>query len=125
MSKDENIYAALSGFAGLTDIVGARIFPLVIPQDQADGGGAVPSVVYQRIAETRFQTLADAIGAPARSLYQFTAWARMAKTADEVRHQVELALSGADFTAATDALIELLDDDTRLAAAVLRAWIWD
>ena len=125
MSKDENIYTALTGYPGLTDLISTRVYPLVMPQTEDDGGSLVPAVVYQMVAEQRFKTLLDGMGAPARSLYQFTAWDRSAKAADEVRFQVEAALAAAAFTSVVDSLLDIYDDSTALVGAVVSVWIWD
>ena len=67
MTLEQAVYAYLSGFAGLTALVGNRIYPRRLPQD-----ANYPAVTYQRISRLPIRTSGTV---PAtRSRFQFTCW---------------------------------------------------
>lgn len=45
---EEGLYAALSGYGPVTNLVGSRIYPMVIPQE-----AALPAIAYQRVSGPR------------------------------------------------------------------------
>lgn len=66
---EETLFTRMSTFAGLTALVGARIYPLILPQ-----GVTYPAVTYQRISsEPRESCMVDDAGI-VRSRFQITAW---------------------------------------------------
>lgn len=83
---EEALYARLSGFAGLSALVGSRIYPLRAPQT-----AALPLVVFQRISTIRWSAFGSDTGL-ARPRIQVTAWATTAMAAKSVKEQVRAAL---------------------------------
>lgn len=94
MSIETALYARLSGFAGLTAVVGARIYPNIAPPD-ADA----PFVTYQRVSGERLRSLGGAIGY-AMPRFQLDAWAGRYATAQAVAAQLRAAL--VDYTGTPD-----------------------
>ena len=87
MSIEQGLYAHLSSHAGLTALVGDRIYPLVLPQKVA-----LPAVVYQRIS--LWQTYTHNGASLARPRFQNTCVGRTYAEAHDVAAQVRDALSG-------------------------------
>lgn len=95
MSASSTLVTTLKAYAGLQALIGNgdtpetyRVYPLVMPQDATR-----PNVVYQVIAATRQNTIADAGGTGVeRVLFQITAWADTHLAAENVMEQVRLAL---------------------------------
>lgn len=113
----ELIYTRLSGFAGLSALVGNRIYPKNLPQDAVR-----PAIVYQLIAQETPQPQ-QVVGATdlIRARYQFDCWADTFRAARNVRDQLRLALkrwqtAGPPVVQVAFALseIDLFEDDTRL-----------
>ena len=52
MAVEDGLYAELAGNAGVSAIVGTRIYPEQRPQNSA-----VPAITYQRVSVERLQTL--------------------------------------------------------------------
>lgn len=91
------IFESLGGFAGLSALVGARIYP-----DLAPSGVARPYVVWQEIALTQANDIGGSAETSGLSNYliQITSWAegsgaRGATVAREVDTQVRLAMIAA------------------------------
>ena len=89
MSAETDLYAALSGRASLTALVGTHIYPDAIPE-----GDTLPAVVYQRggtepITTLQNQTVAEQVR------FGITAWSKSRITADAVADEIVTAISGA------------------------------
>lgn len=91
---EEALFSRLSGFAGLSSLVGDRIYPLKLPQKPT-----LPAVVYQRISGARVRSLLGSSGL-ASPRFQFDSYAAGAKTSREVSEQIRLALQGFSGTVA-------------------------
>ena len=87
MSIETALYSYLASYAGLTALIGDRIYPLVIPEQ-----ASLPAIAYQRIS-TRFTYSHDGDSELDRPRFQFSCVAATAKAAREVRDQVVAALS--------------------------------
>lgn len=83
---EETLFTRLSTFAGLTALVGPRIYPVIMPQ-----GTTKPAVVYQRISSTRDSCMVDDAGI-VRARFQVTVWAISHASAIAVKEQIRLAL---------------------------------
>lgn len=83
---EEVLFTRLSNFANLTSLVGARIYPVIMPQ-----GATKPAVTYQLISAPREIASVRDPGM-VRSRYQFMAWAATNLAARAVIKQVRLAL---------------------------------
>lgn len=83
MSGGTTIYAALSGHAALTALVGDRIYPIAVPN-----GKAFPAVAYRRAATEYFPTIHG--GAPdSKPAYDIVCGADSAIDAEAVADVVE------------------------------------
>jgi hypothetical protein len=109
-----DFYSRLISHAGLSALVGDRIYPLVLPQNTA-----LPAVVYQRISGQRIQNLTRDTGGPQRIRVQLTAWAEDVDTANSVAEQVRQAMEAATGWRALHALdVEQYEPDTGLYSVV-------
>ena len=90
------VFAALSGYSGLSSLVGARIYPDVAPQD-----AIAPRVVWQEVSELQANDLGGSVETSGLNRYriQVTSWAkgaeRGATKSREVDSQVRLAMNAA------------------------------
>lgn len=88
MTIESDIVARLLAVSGVTDLVAARVYPLILPQ-----GPTYPALVYQRIAGARDAVLeGDPGGGEAR--IQITAWASSYSGALALAEAVRAALAG-------------------------------
>lgn len=85
---EQALYTILSGHAGLTALVGSRIYPLILPQSPL-----LPAVIYQRVDAAREGTH-DGPSGLAHPLFQLSCWALDFDQARAVVAQVRLALDG-------------------------------
>lgn len=83
---EEAIYTALTGHAGLTALVGARVYPMLLPQDATR-----PAVTYMRVSGARDVNINE-ISVDANPRYQFDAWADAYETAYSVGAQIIAAV---------------------------------
>lgn len=88
--NDAAVYAILSVHTGLTALVGARVYPLVAPQNTGK-----PYVTYQLVAGDPLHTLGTDPG-DGEALYQVDCWATDNPGAIAVAAQVKAALK--DYT---------------------------
>lgn len=86
MSAETELYAVLSGAAGLTALVGNRIYPDAIPED-----AALPAVVYARASTDPVLSVSGQKFAETARL-TLTAWAKTRASAAAVGDQIEAAL---------------------------------
>lgn len=89
MSAETELYAALSGRAGLTALVGTRIYPDAIPEN-----ASLPAVVYVRSNTTPYYNIGGLLLAEDVK-FSLTAWSESRTQAEAVADQVRLALNGA------------------------------
>lgn len=83
------LFQILTGYAGLTALVGARAYPLLLPQNCT-----LPAVTYQRITTPREYSHAGPSGI-ASPTFQFNVWDSDILRAKQVAEQVRGALHGA------------------------------
>jgi hypothetical protein len=86
-NAEQAISARLRAFAGLTALVGTKIYPVVMPQ-----GTVLPAVTYRRTAGPRVQNLAGSSGL-ARPVIAVDVFAASYSSAKAIGEQVRLALS--------------------------------
>ena len=131
MTLQTSLYASLAAYAGLTALVGTRIYPVRAPQDVT-----LPYVVLHRISGVREQTITRSVGSTSVRV-QASCFSDRYTTdgsnygADEVRAQVRAAFlayvtgSGGvtihDLELGTD--IDEYEDDTRLFHCITEAVI--
>lgn len=86
MSAETELYAALSGLAGLTTLVSTRIYPDAIPENVA-----LPAVVYVRANTTPYYNIGGYLLAEDVK-FAITAWAESRTNAEAVADQIRIAL---------------------------------
>ena len=89
MSAETDLYAALSASSALATIVGSRIYPDAIPEDQAP-----PAVVYQR-ANTAPVVTINGVALAEEVRFSITAWAKTRATADSAADAIAAAVVAA------------------------------
>lgn len=88
MTIERALFARLSGYANLSALVSARIYPGEAPQNVAD-----PFVTYQRISGPRVRSIGGPSG-HGLPRFQFDAYSRSFATAVSVATQIRKALDG-------------------------------
>lgn len=83
---EQAVFARLSTFAGLGALVGARVYPVELPQP-----GPLPAVTYQRVSAVRARAMGKNPGLVTARV-ETDAWARDYAVAKAVAEQVRLAL---------------------------------
>ncbi len=105
MAIEADLFAALTGHAGLSALVGSRVYPLILPQNPT-----YPAVTYQRISTPMAQVVTGAVAA-ASTRFQVNVWANTYSSAVNVAAQIRAALLA--MTGATVTVHEvLLDNET-------------
>lgn len=112
MSAETQLYALLSGNAGVTALVGTRIYPDLIPEEKDS-----PYIGYERVATAPIATIHGSV--PGTEVGMAVAcWAETRVQAEEVADAVEAAMRaaghvyrgrGAEIDAATGRLAATLD----------------
>lgn len=87
MPLHDALYSRLSNYAGLTALVGTRIWPIYRKQDST-----LPAVVYQRIAVSPANAYEGSTGL--RVFVQVTVYAETINDANAVAVQVKAAMAG-------------------------------
>ncbi len=80
------IFSQLTNFAGLSALIAARAYPLMLPQNPT-----LPAVVYQIISNEREELHGGQTG-DARPRFQITCWAATQAAVAAVATQVRLAV---------------------------------
>jgi hypothetical protein len=89
-SVESWIYSRLTGFAGLSALIGTRLYPVVLPEN-----ATYPAISYRRIdAPNVAQTHEATPAGLARPRFQFDCWGTTATSAKAVGEQCRLALEG-------------------------------
>lgn len=91
MALEEALYEFLKNDAGVSALVGDRIFPVRVKE-----GADLPAIAYQRISTFRTYTFDRKPDADPwmRARIQFSCWARSALEARDVAEALNVALSG-------------------------------
>jgi len=74
MSIEAALFGYLSGGSPVGGIVGARIYPMIMPQQLQGDPSALPCIIYQRLSTDRQQKFCGTDGL-VRSLFQLTLYA--------------------------------------------------
>lgn len=88
MTIETDIFTRLSAFPGLIALVGAREYPVRLPQNPT-----LPAITMHKISNVREQTHSGD-SALQHPRYQFSCWAETYGAAWAVAEQVRLALQG-------------------------------
>ncbi len=86
MEINDALFTYLSGYAGLTVLVGDRIYPDILPQKNT--GSAIAYQLISRVRDHLFRQDSNM----ARSRYQFSAYASSRSISKAVAKQLRLAL---------------------------------
>ena len=119
MSAESTLYAALSGWAGLTSLVSTRIYPDEVPLSVA-----LPAVAWLR-ESTEFNPTIHGTITPGstKALMDIACVAETRPSAEAVADQVVAAcMAGAHYV--TDRSMQR-DPDTNLYAVTLRVDVWE
>jgi len=110
MTAEESLVARLTATAGVTSLVGTRIYPMQAPQT-----AVLPLVTYQRISTVRPGSLRGPVGL-ADPRIQVDCWAESYSAVKVLADQVRRSLDGyanGDVVALILGEHDLLDDDGR------------
>lgn len=89
MSVQNDLYTALSGDAGLSALVGTRIYPVRVPQSPA-----YPLVSYMRVSNSHVNSLSGSSGLD-NSRYQFDVYSDTYASANSVADAIIAAMATA------------------------------
>lgn len=117
---EATLYNRLSTYAGLTALVGTRIYPLIMPQ-----GVTYPALVYQRISTVpRYACMGTDVGL-VRTRIQVTAWGDTFAEVKAIANQVRQALQRWNPTGVQDTFIvgeyDLFDETAEKFGAAVDA----
>ena len=125
MTLETEIYSRLSGFAGLTALVGQQIYPLILPQD-----GALPAVVFHVISEPRISNFGQDTG-DVHARVQVTCFGEKAAGQGSVlavKQQVRLALQRYSGGNIQDCFVEgggsAYESESKIFTVMLDFLIW-
>lgn len=123
---EEALFARLSTFAGLTALIGTKIFPLRAPDDFS-----APFVIYQKITGKREQSH-EGDSSLVHPRIQYSCWGINYGSAKLVSRQVVKALhafkgvvSGVDIQfVEVDSEVDTFDEDTKLYRVLVDVIVW-
>lgn len=117
MSAETELYAALTGRAGLVALVSDRIYPDAIPESRA-----LPSVVFIRSSTAPTYTIGGALACE-DAHFMITSWAESRASAESIADEISAAL-----TISGNPIVDRsggYDAETGLFAASVEAnWFW-
>lgn len=91
MKIEEALFSYLKSYAGLSALVGTRIYPLVLPQNPT-----LPAVTYFKVSRAGERTLGGPNPVLKQVRIQFSCWGSTYRSAKDVAEQVMMALQ--DYT---------------------------
>ncbi len=92
MSAESLLFAALTADAGVTTLVGTRIYPELVPLEQEP-----PFVAYSRTGTEYVMTIHSGIPAAETATLEVVCMARTQEASNEVADAVVLAVGAANF----------------------------
>ena len=102
---EEALHSRMKGFAGLTALVGTRIYPLKLPQDPT-----YPAVTFAKVSGPRERAMGADPGV-VRSRHQVDSWSEDYDEAKSVSEQVRLALQRFNGTEASVVIHDIYLDN--------------
>lgn len=111
MSAETTLYAILAGASGVTDLVGTRIYPDLVPQEKA-----VPYIGYERVGTEPIATIHGSVVAENVRLL-VACWSATRLQAEQIADAVEAAMQAAGYIYAARGA-ELDETTGRLAATL-------
>lgn len=87
---DEGLFSYISTHATMTALIGARVYPFIIPE-----GATLPCMTFQRISTSRYPSH-DTSGTTnlSRPRFQFDAWATTYKGSKDITDALRSILNG-------------------------------
>lgn len=123
---EEVIFTKLTAHAGLSALIGSRVYPDQLPQRPT-----LPAITYQRISTQFHATRDQAHGSLERPRFQFDCWAGSRATSRAVAQQLRLALVTLPQASNPRIDVALVQDDFNILEAepnrfraVMDAFIW-
>jgi hypothetical protein len=121
VSLDSDLYSGMTGYAGLYDLIGDRLYPVSRPQ-----GATLPAMTYQLISHPREQAINGTIaGGLAR--VQFSYWGTTHDAVEAIGSQLVAALVAWSASTVHGVVIdnEMYDDepDSQLQRGIVDALI--
>ena len=104
MTIEEALYSYLKSYAGLSALVGARIYPLILPQP-----ATLPAITYTKISRVGERVLSGPNPNTISARFQLSCWAYSYGTAKSVANQAKLALQDYTGTMGGAGGVEVLD----------------
>lgn len=125
MAFEEGLFDYLSNHAGLSALVGSRIYPSVLPQDPT-----LPAVTYFRVSTPRERAFKRSL--LPQGMFQLDCWATTYPDAKDVAEQVRLALDMYRGTMGTETVLvsiivnerDLYDPETGYWHPLVEVEIW-
>lgn len=109
-SFEETLATVLSGYGGLTALIGSRVYPNYIPQ-----GATMPCLIFKRVSTPREQAFGTGQEVvTSRPRFQFDVWASSALAAATITEQVRACLQASSYAVVFDNEFALRDPDTGL-----------
>jgi hypothetical protein len=102
---DEALFTRLSGFAGLSSLVGSRIYPVMLPQSPT-----YPAISHFSIGGGETVMAMGSDPGLVVAQWQFSAWGSKAKDARDAIEQVRLALQRFRGTVSGTVIQDILAD---------------
>jgi len=87
MLIEEALFAHLKAHAGLSALIGTRIYPLVLPQNPT-----LPAITYQKISRVGERAMSSPTPRVARARFQISCWGTSYASVKDVAEQVKAAL---------------------------------
>jgi hypothetical protein len=114
MALGQEVYGRLVGDTGVTDLVGGRVYPLLLPQV-----ATMPAISYQRISNTQ------QLGSTPlrRSRYQIDCWGATYSAADTVAEAVKACMEEASFGGVKMAEVAGQQDDHDIDSGMYRVMV--
>ncbi len=109
-SLEAAVAALLKASPGLTSLIGAKVFPVALPDDLT--ADKLPAITYQRIATVHNSAMGADLDA-VRPRVQVSSWAKKYGDAKDVQIQVRKALQRFSGTVADTVIDDIYIDDER------------
>jgi hypothetical protein len=115
MSAETDLYAVLSGAAGVTALVSTRIYPDVVPEE-----ATLPAIAYQRTSTEYSTTIHGGAPVAETPTIEITCVATTRPGANAVANAVIASLAGTDFVAVDQqAALDINGSESDLYGAIV------
>lgn len=117
MSIEARLYAALTGHAGLAALIGARVYPVQLPQTPT-----LPSVTYLRVSTAPIQHRDNPTPTYSQARFQIDGWTAGFDAMIALRRQVRFAMGAFQLASTPRVDVALLAGDRDLLDAEPDRW---